>query len=625
MKTTPRYSTPEQPFGKSYTPKRYLHPPFSENLAMLWANGMIFLGETKKGHGSQRSSMGIYAESALDTAGMAFTFRDEILPMKGTQFFTRADGVPVHAQEKTLENFTFLEECFCSIDRVPTVYVKITVKNPTDKVIEDKFGVLVRTGGELSLLGSIDPDGYVFPTPVACLWLRFPLWAYEEGKATDGTYALHWYADKDVDVRQGIDSLDYGDKHFIYFSFSLQPGEERSAYFAFGRRNIPSPFSYDLEKKKAEDFWKRELGKATLPEGLNSGVNATMVYALLTQCLQMFSYPKDGKYLLLRQGGLQRVIWPTEARSIVRGLARLGGYADYIDTYLDTCFNICQTDSGEVVNFGIPWGSITGAVLYAFGSIANYDRGIYEKYKEPAYKAFLWMEAMRKKSTDDPDLVSGIFPPMRSSDYSADGQMYADTDAWNLQGYRLYLQALETQKDEHAPTVKAAYADYFAAFKAVTDKARLDENGKLHLPIEAKGDPAVDAVMEKMIFSKTAQENRIVGMGALGYGTARAEAVLSERENRGLYSHGLTCPFASSLARKDGKQWYLSLQDEDLYFYFRRSGENDTAKKILDAQLDYGMTPEYYMSERYDDSNPYYTPWCPNGSAAGRTIALLFD
>ena len=55
------------------------------------------------------------------------------------------------------------------------------------------------------------------------------------------------------------------------------------------------------------------------------------------------------------------------------------------------------------------------------------------------------------------------------------------------------------------------------------------------------------------------------------------------------------------------------------------SSADGKAKPFLDAQLHFNMTNEYYMSERYDDCDPWYIPWCPNASANGRTILMLCD
>ena len=47
--------------------------------------------------------------------------------------------------------------------------------------------------------------------------------------------------------------------------------------------------------------------------------------------------------------------------------------------------------------------------------------------------------------------------------------------------------------------------------------------------------------------------------------------------------------------------------------------------EIINSQIRYSMSDEYYMIERYADNDPYYTPWSPNFSANGRTISMLLD
>ena len=41
------------------------------------------------------------------------------------------------------------------------------------------------------------------------------------------------------------------------------------------------------------------------------------------------------------------------------------------------------------------------------------------------------------------------------------------------------------------------------------------------------------------------------------------------------------------------------------------------------ATLNYAMTDEYYMLERYNEQDPWFSPWSPNASANGRTILML--
>jgi hypothetical protein len=77
---------------------------------------------------------------------------------------------------------------------------------------------------------------------------------------------------------------------------------------------------------------------------------------------------------------------------------------------------------------------------------------------------------------------------------------------------------------------------------------------------------------------------------------------------------------------RDGhKVWYGSWTDLEWFKYYERSGQREKMKEILDAQLKYIMTPEYYMMERYDETNPFYAPWLPNASANGRTMLMMLE
>ena len=44
-----------------------------------------------------------------------------------------------------------------------------------------------------------------------------------------------------------------------------------------------------------------------------------------------------------------------------------------------------------------------------------------------------------------------------------------------------------------------------------------------------------------------------------------------------------------------------------------------------EAEKKYNITPEYIVSERYSSVDPWFTPWQPNGSGAGRLNGFLLD
>ena len=60
-----------------------------------------------------------------------------------------------------------------------------------------------------------------------------------------------------------------------------------------------------------------------------------------------------------------------------------------------------------------------------------------------------------------------------------------------------------------------------------------------------------------------------------------------------------------------------------LIWHFR--SRTDKAGAYLRGTLKYNVTPEFIVSERYSSVDPWFTPWQPNGSGAGRLNGFLLD
>ena len=116
-------STIEKPWGKPFTNKRYVHPPFAENIITAWPNSMVLIGEIISGKDADPHS---YTKTKtfpnafggeLPSAGVIFTLKREsdlrfrqrdrlpyrqyfwahdLMPIKGTEHKTRKDGVPIN-------------------------------------------------------------------------------------------------------------------------------------------------------------------------------------------------------------------------------------------------------------------------------------------------------------------------------------------------------------------------------------------------------------------------------------------------------------------------------------------------------------------------------------------------
>jgi hypothetical protein len=86
----------------------------------------------------------------------------------------------------------------------------------------------------------------------------------------------------------------------------------------------------------------------------------------------------------------------------------------------------------------------------------------------------------------------------------------------------------------------------------------------------------------------------------------------------GLYGH---------MRYRDGNThiWYTTAPEVYLFRTFRRMGDYARAEEILQANLNWSMTKEYYMCERFNDADPWFVPWMPNASAMGRVLTMLLD
>ncbi|MBE6570974.1 MAG: hypothetical protein E7656_01845 [Ruminococcaceae bacterium] len=630
MEKISHFSSEENPWGKSRTPKLYISPPLSENIITLWPNSMVVIGEIMGGAESQVYSTGKLAESKLPSSAIAFLHQEQLLDREKCEYKIRPDGIPVHSVVYRTKNAVFETENFADTARVSTVFARLTITNISDEKITETATLVSRTGPEFDLVGICEPDGYTRAEPSYHRIKLLPRWQHSDGLMTDGTYSVYYKAGEKVKtVDSDSFTANYTDKDGIYFNFDLDPGESAHVDVAFGRGDVKKDFSYDKEKEKAISFWETELSHIEVFPNKDDPFTYNVFRALVVQGLQMFNYPKNCDYVIMRQGGLQRRMWPTENRSMIEALAHIGTFEKFHDAILSTYFNVLQAQNGEINNFGVHWASITGAVLYSFSAASQKHKTLFDKYKDGAYKAFVWMQAQRKKADEDPGQTSGLFPADQDSDYPAVAQSWSQTDVWNLQAYEKYAQVLEFYADEHFAEVSAAANDYrnilCGLFARFADEQK--DSDYLVLPKDPKNDPELEAYL-KPLHPNDGQFGPYILLfsGIAGYGTKDAEKVIRYYDEvLGDHKNGLVLPHNEVNITSKGIQWYLNWLEYKLYFYYRRSGRNDLARPLLQAQFKYGMTNEFYMAERYDDHDAYFTPWCPNCSAAARTILMICD
>jgi len=595
---------------RGFTAKKVLHPPFCERLITLWPDAKVVIG-TIYGVGEEQP----------ESCGFRVLRGDPptAFPREETQQSARADGIPVHSILRRTNRCFFEMECFCDIKRIPTVFVKITMDNQSAYEADEHMTILQRKGKETTLTGS-DDDGYSPYLSDCAPWLFMTSHAvFKDGVLTEGEYRFSTNGKETVNVGNGM----------IRFDFKVPPKEKREFYFAFGE-NAPVEFDYDAEHEKTEHYWRDELSAIKTVPATDGAETCAAYTNFVAQLLQFYCIPKGHDYVLPRQGSMQRLIWPSEEMPVIIALSKAGDFSKYLRPVMDTYFGVLQQESGQIVNFGVPWASVTSCCLYGFAiyTLDNNDREYFEKYRKNALKAVEWIEQTRRTTYDNPNLFGGLFPPMRSCDYEQPGaQCWGQTDVYNLDSYRALIAAFKHFYAEGLEQLEQANESYRAVMKAIVDNLCAKHTGNFTLPVDPYDDPAREAEFAKGIAPRREGVTpMILNLDLIDETTNIPERLENGCRELGVFGPGLTWLMADRGVFRDGhKVWYGSWTDLEWFKYYSRSGQREKMKAILDAQLKYIMTPEYYLMERYDETNPFYTPWLPNASANGRTMLMMLD
>lgn len=617
----------EENWQRSFTPKRYLHGPFAEYMYTLWADMKLMVGVIEE------KTCGYHSSAVKLLIGEELLSPD----FEKVQTIAREDGLPLHALRYETEQYRIDMEGICSTGtRVPTGYVKVTITNLTHKTFKEQLALLPRTGREDHLVG-MEVDGYAhFNSSEHNFGFLTTNWRYDGDKyMEDGEYeivlgqcdfqprwqgedaGLVWYKRKLL-----LLPVELGPKQFATFTFMMRP-----------KMDAPLDFCYECEREKVAAFWQKELQRVHCVP--NSDAHRDIVDNLVVQSLQMFCYPQGKDYVLARQGGLQRAIWPAEAWEFLVALNRMGDFAEYTETAYDTYFDVLTIQEGEEAGFlqaANGWAAHTAAAMLCCADYLVYSGSdaAYKKYRDKLYRAFQWMQRKRNSTYEMDCIGKGIFPPMKSSDWPGVYQSWGITDCTNLQAMERLADAFEQYNDPCAAEVREAHNDYMACMRKILadelakspcgDELLLTNKIGMQLQDPPSG-PYFDDGPRDLLLA-----------GVLDPNSETTERIERYFRRRGCFRNGLTGLMNDGLIFQGhnadpwaGHTWYTSSGDKGWFRAWLARGEIDKARETLEAQMYYGMTSAYYMMERYADNDPYWVPWLPNASANGRLLQMLFD
>jgi len=594
---TPKWERPK-------TTRRYLHGPFAERLLTFWREGKIAFGEVEhKDDWSLDYRRDLHAHAVWLVHGAD----DAPFDFRAAQLTVPEGGEPDHAQKWRVGALEVELAACAPFGRRPSAFVRLGVRNTGDKPLTEPFAFLLREGLESKLLFGA-PDVYKVFRPSLSDWAAI---------SPSG-----WRRDGDV-MRHGERFVAFGgaepftwdaEKGAARFMLELKPGEGKAIELEVGKGKRQG-LGYATARKEMYEDWSTELEKLRIPAGLDAG-KRRIIRNLAVQMLQCLSLPTDGDFVLPRQGGLQRYVWPGDADCFMEALDAIG-YGGYVAKCIDFYYSHCQRENGEAGPFKNNWAGDTASVLKTFARHCTVtgDGECWRHWRDAAFKAFVWIESKRREG-------GGLFPSMKATDHPAVLRAWGSTDLKGLEAHVAFAAAAKRFGDPRTAEVKAAEADYRAAMTKAMDMMRERYAGKDELEVSMTADGTDDPFLETFMFYL--HPGRFAESGLLSADEMlRLRTWLLRRgyaNENGLYANQLS----RDMERRD-HIWYTTWSELQWFRAWHRVGRDDLAAQARDACLKYALTDELYVGERYHDANPWYYPWSPNASGSGRLVMMLLS
>lgn len=578
------------------TTRRYLHPPLTERMFTLWREGKLVMGEVDRNTSDSHKHYHEHMATVLLFVHSKFA---QMFDFRNSECTKQQDGTPIHGLSLWSGGFDVNFEAFCDTKRKTTCFAKISITNNAPYTVKDRFGFIVRRGSESELVfGS--PDGYKSYNPeVSALKYAPDTFAFDGRTLRDGESFVDFKTDIPLSYEDGI----------LWLDVLANSGETLTVTLSMG---MGDAFEYDYEEQKqiTADFWKKELERLTY-----NGKYLYYVKNLTVQILQCFNYIKDTDILLFRQGGLQRLVWPWDAEPAIMALSRIGNFDDYLKKMFVSYFHAMQQKDGKIRVIGEDWAGNTGHFLNTFCDycLTRNDADFFAEYFDNAYRMFTFIKNLRKESDN------GLFPALRGCDWGEEFQYWIKTDVDNVIALRCYLKASKQFGSICVDEIEAVLEDYTAAVQAVwqkfEDAAQNSDTLRLPLTVDGNDKFLLDGFYPYLVHGSFVNSGFVKDKDI--------PKILKSMQEMGLCKNGLYghMPYRNG----DSHIWYTSWPELGWFFTFKRLGQYDKAQEIIDAQINYSMTDECYMVERFSDRDPWYVPWSPNASASGRTILMLID
>ncbi len=615
----------------------YLHPYGSQRLVTVYPDLKITdLDLLDKGYHYNQPGFGVHT---------LFGTEPTEADMELTQWAKPECGIPVYTlyNEDPENGCRIAMTAFSSTDRIPFTYCKVAVTNTRNCPVKGTMGLLPRYSAKDHYITGLHDTGYEPYNPNIGQW--YLCWQngfapVEDGsliaKAKDGYGWMEILETENctpVWVSRQEQRNRFKAHDYYRMDYDLQPGETAEVRFVMRRGEIATAPAFQDALTATVQWWEAVQAKVhTVPavEGYED-----MFRQNLTQMMQMFQH-YEGNHpdkMYTRQGDVGRFQWVWEAAHFMTVLDKVG-LAEYCTDGIRMWYNAWQltegAEKGKLNNPFVQWDNTNGAALWATASniMAQNDKALFDEFHDKMNLALEYIQYRRNPEKANENEVKGLFTSGKASDWGEIGQHWTYTDAVNAYGIGVMAECYEKFGAPEAEYVKNVWLEYRQALLDVQAKFAAEHKGE-----HSYNMPHILGVPFEESYNHCFYTDGCPYLIKLNIMDPKSE-LFEQMEN--FYreigflddEHGLSGRMTNDDCGSPGLYGnvYYTCVSEILWIQaWKERGEMDKAAKYVEGILNYHVTSEYITSERYCSVDPWFTPWQPNASGAGRLCQLLLD
>ena len=254
------------------------------------------------------------------------------------------------------------------------------------------------------------------------------------------------------------------------------------------------------------------------------------------------------------------------------------------------------------------------------------DPALFAEFHDRMNLALDYIQYRRSLATENE--VKGLFSAGQASDWGEIGQHWTYTDAVNAYGLGIMAKCYEKFGADDAAEIRAIYTEYHEILLGIQDKFAKEHHGE-----RAYNMPHILGVPFEDSYNHCFYTDGTPYLLLLDIMDPHSE-IFEQMEN--FYrdigflddEHGLAAIMTNDACGADGLYghvYYTGVAEPCWIYAWMERGELEKADKYANGILRYNVTPEFMVSERYSSVDPWFTPWQPNASGAGRLDHFLLN